>query len=48
MGNEKADLLLFISRTILNSQELLESCNVTLEEVSDTVRKTGRCLLCRT
>ena len=36
---EKADILLFLSRTILNSQKLSESSNMTLEEVSNTVRE---------
>ena len=38
---EDADILLFVSRSILISQELSESRNVTLEEVSNIVPKRG-------
>ena len=36
---EKADRLLFVSRTVLIPTEFTESCNVTPEEVNNTVRK---------
>ena len=39
MVNEMVDILLFVSRTIMISQKLSESGNMTLEEVSNTVRK---------
>ena len=37
MVNEKAYILLFVSRTILIPPEFTESCNGTLEEVNNTV-----------
>ena len=46
MVNEKAKILVFVSRTILNSQELFESRIITLEEKSIFFRKKGRCNKC--
>ena len=39
MVNEMVDILLFVSRTIMISQKFSESGNMTLEEVSNAVRK---------
>ena len=44
--NGTANVLLFVSRTIVISQELFESRNVSLEDVSNNVQEKGRCVQC--